>query len=112
MNPAKTTDSSFPDHHFRIVFIRNRFTKSRGEPQLYKISCTSCATPVLLYQKDGPGQLLRCYIDRVHFPKNLVSKSTFTCIKCHTLIGTYMIYKPENRPAFRMIRGTFSKEVL
>jgi hypothetical protein len=62
---------------------------------------------MLIYQKDGPGSLLRCYLDRIHFPKELNGKENLNCAGCNRTIGTPMIYKPEQRPAFRMRHGMF-----
>lgn len=71
------------------------------------LSCTRCNEIVLLYQKDGPGPLLRCYFDRIHAPKsfmNLQKKKdypkTLLCPSCKTLLGTTAIYEKENRLAF------------
>jgi hypothetical protein len=88
-------------------YINNSYTRSRGEPQMYSIFCGKCEELVLIYQKDGKGQLLRCYFDRIHYPEKLPSKEKLTCQTCQNLIGTKMIYKPENRPAFRMIKDNY-----
>jgi len=90
-------------------FIYNRYTKSRGEPRMYEIFCANCKKLVLIYQKDGSGQLLRCYFDRIHHPKTLTDKTKLNCQNCGKLIGTGMVYKPENRPAYRMIHAAYYK---
>jgi hypothetical protein len=76
----------------------------------------------MLYQKDGPGPLLRCYLDRIHEPeilknlqKNCISKDTLSqlnCSKCDQHIGISMIYEKENRLDYQMIKGHFSKKKL
>lgn len=38
----------------------NRGTWSR----FYRVKCRKCDCPVTLYQKDGPGELRRMYLDR------------------------------------------------
>jgi hypothetical protein len=74
----------------------------------------------MLYQKDGPGPLLRCYLDRIHDPeilnnlqKTCDSKdelSQLTCSKCNQHIGIPMVYEKENRLTYQMIKGSFSKQ--
>ena len=70
------------------------------------------------YQKDGPGKLWRCYLDRIYHPRAL-RKNTFTeetlhsvrrltCPACYSVLGKPMIYrrirpKKEERPAFSII---------
>lgn len=101
---------------------RDRYSERReGKSVIYEISCANCQTPIMLYQKDGKGNLIRCYLDRIYEIKNVegldqedsdpnLSKlRNITCGNCHTLIGTSMIYKPEKRPAFRMRKGTYSR---
>jgi hypothetical protein len=70
------------------------------------------------YQKDGPGPLLRCYLDRIHHPEYLENRqySAFDkktadqllCNTCNALIGTPIIYEKENRPAYQMRYGSFA----
>lgn len=80
-----------------------------GNTKIYDLFCTKCGTFVLRYQKDGIGDLLRLYFDRVtginNFTDNLI------CPKCNCLIGTKMIYKPESRLAYRLLRGSVSKKL-
>jgi len=98
---------------------RDRYSGRRGgKSQLYEISCA-----IMVYQKDGKGSLIRCYTDRILKTQNIdgldqeegasTDVSGFkalNCGNCHNLIGTSMVYKPEDRPAFQMIRGTFSRK--
>ena len=65
------------------------------------------------YQKDGPGELLRCYLDRIHHPEelkklqdkefDLKTADNLACSDCKSVVGIPMIYQFEKRPAFRMI---------
>lgn len=77
----------------------------------------------MIYQKDGKGSLIRCYADRVLMAQNirgleqpkdepgdLSNFKALNCANCSSLIGTAMTYKLEGRPAFQMIRGTFSRK--
>ncbi len=72
----------------------------------------------MYYQKDGPGPLLRCYWDRIHYPKalgpklcalsNLSLAPVLLCSFCRVVIGTPMIYEKEHRFAYHMRLGFFS----
>ncbi len=75
----------------------------------------------MLYQKDGRGNLKRCYFDRIFKPQSLVQKlhdfqkmseiENFTCQKCNHLIGVPYIYKKEKRSAFLLRPGSFTKKI-
>lgn len=101
---------------------RDRYMSARGGTSaFYNIYCAHCRCWLLLYQKDGPGNLFRLYLDRIHAPENLSSHSRstrtavkskgLTCGRCNASIGVLMIYKPENRPAFRLITGAIVKKM-
>ena len=105
------------------VIKKNRFTKARGgSSKLLVLSCAKCGNEIVNYQKDGIGTLLRLYLDRIRGPRELLNsiesvheKSTMpnlVCDHCSALIGVPMIYEVENRLAFRLIRGSFSKKTL
>lgn len=111
----------------RFNFVIDRYTEARGEPKMLEISCKKCKAWVLDYQKDGPGNLLRCYVDRIYHPTALREK-TFTnetvqkipkirCLDCGTDLATPIIYsrrfpKPEVRPAYRIISDSRIPRVL
>ncbi len=94
-------------------FKNDRFAKRRGEPKMLQLFCVSCTGYIMSYQKDGPGQLLRCYLDRIHHPEQLkklqdkefdVKKAeNLACVDCNEVVGVPMLYQFEKRPAFRMI---------
>jgi len=99
---------------------KDQYRRARGGTStIYEIHCAACSNPVMYYQKDGPGQLLRCYLNRIMYPKKLEdlhhdprikSKKdmpNLNCTTCAQLIGKPMVYKLDNRLAFRMIRGSF-----
>jgi hypothetical protein len=100
---------------------RDRFMSSRGGTSaFYNIYCAHCRRWLLLYQKDGTGNLFRLYLDRIHAPENLVAlhrsvgKSSkfqgLACRHCNASIGVPMIYKREGRPAFRLIPGAIVRQ--
>ena len=96
------------------------YTKRRGTPTMLIIACSGCNTYLMHYQKDGPGPLLRCYLDRIHYPEQLNSlqhiefnkKSTpkLECSSCGIVIGIPFIYEKENLPAYHMRSGLFSRK--
>ncbi len=98
---------------------KDEFQRARGNPELLSISCASCLTLLLIYQKDGPGSLLRCYLDRIAWPEKyqrllktnptIQDLSPIACSCCGQLIGHPTIYAKENRLAFNLVRGAFSK---
>ncbi len=98
-------------------FIYDAYTSRRGEPKMLEISCRRCNDYVMDYQKDGPGRLLRCYLDRIHAPSRLKERQyerfdvrtspLLKCAYCKSTIGIPMIYASEDRPAYRMLQDSF-----
>ena len=96
---------------------KDRFTKARGgSSQFVIIQCASCQAAILLYQKDGQGQLIRLYLDRIYAPTKLAelqdtvaSKTALSSLYCSNnhqkLLAVPMLYKPEKRLAYRLLRG-------
>ena len=104
----------FLDQKTPIKLKKDKYQKVRGGvSKLLLLSCASCRTPLLLYQKDGPGILKRLYFDRILAPKDFIYKEiqNVSCPSCNTLIGTSYIYEKENRPAFLLKRGTLLKKI-
>lgn len=102
---------------FRIR--RDRFYKTRGgTATLLRIQCSRCASEVCVYQKDGNGQLLRLYWDRVlvsrcsaaHEPGATRDDMTpLACNTCGLLIGIPMVYIREDRLAWRLSPGSIRR---
>jgi hypothetical protein len=98
-------------HHFII----DSYTIRRGEPAMLELHCAQCNAFVMMYQKDGPGPLLRCYWDRIHGPKGLVglqnsatpSTLKLLCPHCSSLIGEKGLYEKEQRLVFNLVEGSF-----
>lgn len=82
--------------------------------------CRVCGKKILVYQKDGPGNLRRLYFDRIFYPKNLTNLETkplktiptLSCPKCKEDIGTPYIYKKENRKAFKIYQDMLVKKII
>ena len=98
-------------------FIHDQYTTRRGAPKMLDLYCYECKHFLIQYQKDGPGRLLRCYLDRIHNPQSLKNRQYeyfnvrtspyLSCNNCRLIIGTPMIYKSEDRPAYNMKSDRF-----
>lgn len=101
---------------------KDKYSRARGGNSIfYSLSCSSCEEFLLVYQKDGIGNMLRLYIDRISGSESLKKLQSIEnkadlpilkCEKCGLVIGVPMIYAPEKRLAFRLVRGAFKKEYL
>ena len=102
-------------------FKNDRYVKTRGgNSHFLDVYCSGCNYHLLLYQKDGKGSLLRIYLDRIFEPPILAklqsecnSKSdmpNLKCLNCQKIVAIPMVYKPENRLAFSLVRGAFIKK--
>ncbi|MCX6703184.1 MAG: hypothetical protein NTV02_00635 [Candidatus Zambryskibacteria bacterium] len=90
----------------------NKFKKARGGySRLLQISCRKCNSVICMYQKYGPGDLRRMYLDRIIDPQVLVARKDFTCQKDH-LLGVKIIWEKENRPAFRLFVDSVNKKIV
>lgn len=50
----------------KIIFKNDKYKKTRGGySRLLNISCQKCGSQICYYQKDGPGNLRRMYIDQL-----------------------------------------------
>ena len=57
-------------------FKKDKYKTARGtHSRLLNLFCRVCGEKILVYQKDGPGNLRRLYFDRILFPKNLTSNN-------------------------------------
>lgn len=83
------------------------------------VSCANCGQKLLFYQKDGPGWLKRCYLNRIfgvekwaqlqHDAKIKTPKDMPNLVcDCGNLIGNPMVHK-DGRLAFHLIRGSFKR---
>lgn len=99
--------------------IRDKHFKARGSTAKFlEVVCKSCDDPVILYQKDGTGRLLRCYLDRIFEPPKyaeLQDKVATTddmpnlcCMGCDEAIGVPMRHI-DGRLAFRLRPGAYYK---
>ena len=96
----------FSNDHFK--------TRRGGTSKWLMVSCRECQDDLFIYQKDGTGQLLRIYLDRIFSaPSGERPYKGFTeqhlgvlaCLGCETIVGVPMTYKKyaENRLAERIV---------
>ena len=93
----------------------DRFKKAReGSSRWLLLSCAACKNPIAYYQKDGSGMLKRLYLERISGvgDHKVTAGENLVCNACKKVLGTAMVYKQENRPAFRLFPGTVEKELL
>lgn len=94
-------------------FKSDRFKKARGGySRMLEIACEKCAAVVCRYQKDGPGILKRMYVDRMIGAKEAKGAKGLDCPDCKANLGVRMIYKKEDRPAYRLFVGAVTKKVV
>lgn len=96
----------------KIIFKNDKYKKVRGGySRFLSISCQKCGENICNYQKDGPGNLRRMYIDRIVEPSVSISRKDLSCINKH-LLGVKIIYDKENRPAFRLFVDSVVKKII
>jgi hypothetical protein len=105
----------------KTKFTNDRYKKSRGGySRLLEISCEKCKTKVCLYQKDGPGILKRMYLDRIFDSKKysglennpIKNVHNLECTSCKQILGVPILYKKEDRPAYRLFVGAVHKQII
>ncbi len=100
---------------------KDKYFRARGSmARMLDIHCANCQAFVLNYQKDGKGNLLRCYLNRIFAPPELErlqndpaimepsDLSNLECSNCKSVIGTPFRYM-DDRLAFRLRKGTYFK---
>jgi len=101
-------------------FKSDQYRKARGGySRFLSVNCEHCGHKVLVYQKDGPGELRRLYMDRIFSPekmiglqnKSLEKTSDLICPNCKRILGIPYIYEKEKRKAFRLFVGAVQKKV-
>ncbi|PCI25417.1 hypothetical protein COB57_01700 [Candidatus Peregrinibacteria bacterium] len=101
-------------------FKKDSYTSARGDySRMVTVCCRQCDAAVLTYQKDGPGNLRRLYLDRIFSPEkftNLEKKDVkgldvLSCPSCKEILGTPYVYEKEKRKAFRMYQDAVVKKL-
>lgn len=95
----------------KLQLKNDRYRKTRGgHSRVLEVSCESCGTFLMLYQKDGPGPLKRVYLDRI-ISGNTPRSKQLICKSCKKIIGTFYIYEKEKRPAYRLYQDAITKKI-
>ena len=96
----------------RNIFKNDKYRKARGGySRLLSVSCQKCGDQICLYQKDGPGNLRRMYIDRMNNTMVSITRKDLSCRNGH-LLGVKIIYDKEKRPAFRLFVDSVTKRIV
>lgn len=106
--------------NYMFTLKNDEYRKARGgKAFLIELSCANCNAHVLTYQKDGDGQLKRCYLNRIMEPDALEKLQysaaepsdvePLKCPSCEVVIGA-PIRHHDGRIAFRLRRGFFAKK--
>jgi len=89
----------------------DKFKSARGGySRLLDITCDKCNSHICFYQKDGAGTLKRLYLDRMLDIST--GKNDPVCHHCEQILGTYIIYQKEKRPAYRLYVGSVRKKIV
>jgi hypothetical protein len=96
----------------KISFKNDKYKKARGGySRLLNITYQKCFSFICKYQKDGPGNIRRMYVDRIIEPSILINKKDFSCPKGH-LLGVKIIYDKEKRLAHRLFVDSIIKKII
>ena len=91
------------------------FDNRKGYSEFFDLHCSKCGTTFAVYQKDGPGDLMRAYVDRISDNPELldfeIDKKLY-CKHCGRLMGLGYLYPPEQRPAYNLFQSTVIKKPL
>ncbi len=103
------------------------FLARGGTAKIINVNCAKCGKLIFVYQKDGPGWLKRCYLNRIISPEKYSSLQKDKRIRttsdlknlaceCGEIIGNPIQHTfrsdnvtPDGRLAFHLIRGKFKR---
>lgn len=103
----------------KFTFKKDKYRNTRGNSsKLLSLYCRVCSEKIVVYQKDGLGNLRRLYLDRIFSPKRLVNLQLrplfliprLKCPSCKEDLGTPYIYKKEKRKAFKLYQDSLVKK--
>jgi hypothetical protein len=99
---------------------KDKYLRERGgTAKIINVSCSSCGKLIFTYQKDGPGWLKRCYLNRIVSPDKYSKLSKNSNIRepkhlqqlncdCGYNMGLPIRHK-DGRLAYALIRGNFKR---
>lgn len=122
VNTHHPVSTSFPNGSTWHI-KKDRYRQARGGySTLLEIKCAQCLTTLFFYQKDGPGPLKRCYLDRILYVSPTYGTKTqaqthwrsanLFCTHCQECLGSPMNYEKEARAAIKMKRSKFKMQIL
>ena len=103
-----------------VQLKKDKYKSARGgHSRVLNLHCRECDTVFAVYQKDGPGNLLRLYMDRIMAPERLVGLHKknikdilpLKCPGCACVVGMPYMYKKEKRNAFRVFQDAVVKRI-
>lgn len=74
--------------------------KKKTKEFVIKIICDNCGTLLYKYRKEGPGSLVKCYVDGI---LRDYTKGNLECHQCNQQFARPAKY--HNRPAHKIIQG-------
>jgi len=74
--------------------------KKKTKEFVIKIICANCGTLLYRYKKEGPGSLIKCYVEGI---LKDYTKENLKCPKCNKQFARLAKY--HNRPAHKIIQG-------
>jgi hypothetical protein len=102
----------------KFISIKDEYRQARdGYSKFLNLYCGYCGNHVMLYQKDGPGPLMRTYLDRIFAPENLVGLQNKTkvsdlmCSSCHRRLAVPGIFEEETRKAYFLLAYVIDKRI-
>jgi ribosomal protein S27E len=103
-----------------FMFKKDKYKIFRGGySRLLNVCCRKCKNIIAVYQKDGPGNLRRMYMDRIFAPAKLTNLQALNikdvpvlkCKKCGEVLGTPYMYLKEKRKAFHLYQDAVIKRI-
>lgn len=97
------------------MIYENPNCKKIKRSYLLVISCGSCKSNLLKYQKVGKGNVLKLHIDRIvegfiDFSKEIPKE--LKCVKCGEKLGIKVNLKKSNKDVYKIIRGKINTKNL
>ncbi len=105
----------------KTLLKSDKYKKARGGySRLLELQCNKCKARLCYYQKDGKGQLVRLYLDRMlqcetyskYRESALKQLPNLICLKCKEVLGVPMVYEKEQRLAYRLFSCAIVKTIV
>ncbi len=90
-----------------MLYKNPDYRKAKGGRRII-VMCAHCKTEIILYEKVGPGGLLRMYVDRIIESSIKLPKGGLFCPDCSAQLGARGVLRRNKKQAYRLIRGAFN----